>query len=231
MKKIYAVLCSNSIREKEETFGAASCRKDEVEYEIEILAKDSSILHTKKREKIRLKHFSWKSECIRMTKREAFLYQDTLRIRYRLRRVDGQTVIPATFSARTSLSVKKRNFLWDIERFSLLEPHLKVNYPMSNVKYNKMILSIQVDKEDKIMIFFQCLDRNVKFLKFQSFISDINGSQVDCGKYEIGPKEIGEIIMYTIPFSKKYLMNHENKLLKNDVLSLCCECSWSDLCF
>ncbi|GFR31624.1 speckle-type POZ protein-like B [Trichonephila clavata] len=224
---------SHSLSNPYSSFYFSSLRDDAIEYDIEILAKDNSILYTKKREQMPLKDFSWKSEanmlheCIK-TEREAILYQDTLRIRYRLRWAGGKTKIPATFFARTLPSLKKRNFLWGINGFSCIEPGCEVTYKMPRVEQSNMILSIQVNKEDKIMIFIKDLDCSAEFLKFQSFISDINGSQIDCGKYEIRTKEIKGNIIYTLPFSKKYLMDHKNTLLKNDVLSLYCECSWAN---
>ncbi|GFS52922.1 TD and POZ domain-containing protein 3 [Trichonephila inaurata madagascariensis] len=162
-----------------------------------------------------------------ITKRAAELSRDTLRLRCRVRRTDGKEMKPATFFARTVLSMKKRNFLWDIKRFSLLIPGCKCTYTvMSPVENKELTLKIEVNKDDKIRIFIESCEEKIFYLKFQSFITDVNGSKVDCGKGEFTSDHKSAVC--TLPFTKKCLMQNQHLYLKKDVLSLYCECSWYD---
>ncbi|GFQ68471.1 hypothetical protein TNCT_417351 [Trichonephila clavata] len=68
--------------------------------------------------------------------RGTFPLRETLRIRCRVWRTDGQEGTPATFIARTILNVKIIDFRWNIERFSSIKSGRKISYilkPISEV--------------------------------------------------------------------------------------------------
>ncbi|GFS60620.1 hypothetical protein TNIN_366041 [Trichonephila inaurata madagascariensis] len=69
-------------------------------------------------------------------------------------------------------------------------------------------------------------DKSIKFLKCQPFITVTNGTQIDCGKHETS--SFMDDVLYALPLTKNYLMKNKNLFLENDVLTLYCECSWSD---
>ncbi|GFW15214.1 TD and POZ domain-containing protein 5 [Trichonephila clavipes] len=200
-------------------------------YDFAILAEDGSVLQISERdmypEDISESDYDDEPKEMFINKGVAELSRDTLRLRCRVRRTDGKEVKPATFFARTVLSVKKRNFLWNVKRFSFLIPGCKCTYTvMSPVGENELTLKIEVNKEDEIGIFIDSFGEKVSYLKFQLFIIDTNGSKVDCGKYEFSSALSSAIC--TLPFTKKYLMQNRHLYLKKDVLSLCCECSCCD---
>ncbi|GFR00873.1 TD and POZ domain-containing protein 3 [Trichonephila clavata] len=198
-----------------------------VEYDSAILAEDGSVLQMYERI---IFNVDAEADTSEFNVREADLSRDTLRLRCRVRRTDGKAMTPATYFARTALSVKKRNFLWEIERFSSFEPDQKVTHAIrSNVEENEMTLKIKVNTEGKIMIFIDSYEPKIEFLKFQSFIIDTNRSKVDCEKYEniSGHFRLHEICV--LPFTQKCLMQNQHLYLKNDVLSVYCECSWCDM--
>ncbi|GFR19175.1 tdpoz3 [Trichonephila clavata] len=203
-----------------------------LEYDLAILAEDGSVLEISKRERIYVdEEDTWivvSPEDMPIIGTGAVTSRDTLRLRCRLQRTDGKDAKPATFFARTVLSVKKRNFLWGIERFSSLKPGHKVTCAIrSHEEENEMTLSIQVNTVGKIMIFIDSYEK-MEFLKFQPFIINTNGRKVNCGKYEKVSSEFKKGAICTLPFTKKYWMLNHDSYLKNDVLSLYCECSWRD---
>ncbi|GFY60564.1 hypothetical protein TNIN_231131 [Trichonephila inaurata madagascariensis] len=209
-------------------------RRIELEHEIAFLAEDGSILQIAKRSRktYPLETFESTYESalglrVPITKKGCLLSKDILRTRCRLWRTDGKTVIPATFFAKTVLKVTKRNFLWDIERFSSLEYNRRIKFVSSELKDDEISLSVGVNEEDEVMISIHSFSKKAKFLKFQSFLNDVNGSNIECGKCEVWPTKTKKEAICILSFSKKYLMENENSYLKNNVLSLYCQCSWS----
>ncbi|GFS29510.1 speckle-type POZ protein-like B [Nephila pilipes] len=214
----------------------------QLEWDLGILEKDDSVLQLRNRERIYfLNGDNWSPEAsvrredVTIFKRESFLSRDTLRSRCRMWRNDGEAMKPITIFARTVLTLKKRNFLWEIERFSSLESSHKANFGFtSKSKDEAVTFDIGVYEKDKIKISIKSNDKNVKFEKFQSFVKDSNGFKIDSGKSEISPNDIQSVEMnedakhYLLSFTKKYLMDHKNFYLKNDILSLYCEYSWSN---
>ncbi|GFR29109.1 tdpoz3 [Trichonephila clavata] len=206
-----------------------------VETDFALLAEDGLILHINPRFKPRTLDkgvFQWRESLLNLdelaeTKRKRFLSRDTLRIRCRLWRTDGKTVIPATFFVRTVLSVKKKSFRWDIERFSSFICGRKETFVLrSESSDQQAVLNIRVNGQSKIVISIKSLHKNIKFLKFKAFMSDTNGCKTDCGGRNVFPDAIKyPMCKLPLPFTKKYLMDNKNVYLKNDVFSLCVECS------
>ncbi|GFT73934.1 hypothetical protein NPIL_153451 [Nephila pilipes] len=202
--------------------------------EFAFLAEDGSVLQSKAKEKtIEEKEccvgfeLFLKREDVMETEREIYLSGGTLRTRCRLWRTDGKAVTPTMHSARTTLRVKKRNFLWDIERFNFLKTGDKIDFVVrSESKDTVAIFNIGVNDEDVIWISTMSFKEDVKSLIFQPFITDVNGSRIDCGKCKVEPNEIKKVVIITLPFTKQYLVENKNLYMKNDVLTLHFECSW-----
>ncbi|GFS91317.1 hypothetical protein NPIL_356041 [Nephila pilipes] len=219
-----------------------------VECEIAILAEDGSVLQIEKRNckskgiiKLYFDTFADREE-VTKAKRSVFLPGDTLRIRCRLWRTHVKEAKPATIFARTVLSVEKRSFLWDIERFSSLKSDDKVYYFIRSKSNTDLVgFNIGGNKEGNIMI---CIKSycEMKFFRFQPFITDAIGKTIECGKYEIRPnriefkyphfprKHLNEMKEETflLPFTQNKLVEMKDSFLMNDVLSLYCEFSWTD---
>ncbi|GFY37357.1 TD and POZ domain-containing protein 1 [Trichonephila inaurata madagascariensis] len=210
----------------------------EVETDFAFLSEDGLILHMIPRFKPRTLDkgvFKWGEYLLNLdelleTKRKSILSGDTLRIRCRLWRVDGKAVIPAKFFVRTVLSVKKKSFLWDIERFSSFECDRKETFVLRSESLNQeAALNIGVNGQGKIVISISSLHKNIKVFKFKAFMTDTNGCKTDCGIRNVFPETIAHsMCKLALPFSKKYLMDNKNVYLKNDVISLSVECSWCD---
>ncbi|GFT47280.1 speckle-type POZ protein [Trichonephila clavipes] len=207
-------------------FSVRGLQRFVVEYDFATLAEDGSVLLINERKRINVDGERSSSQFDLLV---AVRSPDTLRVRCRVRRTDGMAAKPVTYFARTVLSVKKRNFLWDIERFSSLEPGQKVTHTIRlHVEGNEMTLSIQVNNEGKIMIFMDSYEQKIEFLKLQSFIIDTNGSKVECGQnIPLIPVDQKSAI-YALLFTRKCLMQNQHLYLKKNVLSLYCECSWPD---
>ncbi|GFS57596.1 hypothetical protein NPIL_4231 [Nephila pilipes] len=173
-----------------------------------ILAEDGSVLkitdrkgcYFPKRKDLCFDAFVGREELTK-TQKQAFLTGDTLRIRCRLWRSHVKAAVPAAIFARTVLSVEKRNFLWDIVRFSSFESDEKLYY---------------------------FIEQELNNWRTSMFITDTNGSRMDLGKCETWPPEINKEEQCLLSFTKNHLIEKKNLNLKNDVLSLYCEFSWTD---
>ncbi|GFS80042.1 TD and POZ domain-containing protein 1 [Nephila pilipes] len=206
----------------------------ELECELSLLAEDGSTLHTIPKERKNINSETIWEFCelvsleeVLISKRELFLSQDTLRTRCRLWRTDGETMAPANFFSRSVLSVQKRNFLWNIEKFSYLTSDDKANYVLKTESKEDSSFDIGLIDDGGIFIMIKCSDEVLKF-KFQTFIINIIGSKIDCEILEFFPVEGNNSKMYKLPFTKKYLLENKDLYLKDDVLSLYCESSWCD---
>ncbi|GFT78916.1 hypothetical protein NPIL_703321 [Nephila pilipes] len=204
-----------------------------VESDLAILAENGSVLEITEKKTLKLSSgliFKTvaKREEVMKTKRKTFLVRDTLRTRCRIWRSDGKAVKPITVFARTILRVKQTNFLWNIERFSSLESGHDNPYVINfSSKHNDVTFKVRVKEDDKIVIFVKTFGENIRFLKFKSFMTDINENKIVCGICEVSIG-IEEDAICTLPFNKKYLTDNKKLYLKNDILSLCCESSWCD---
>ncbi|GFY40837.1 hypothetical protein TNIN_302611 [Trichonephila inaurata madagascariensis] len=211
-----------------------SLRRMQLELEIAFLEENGSVLLLRERKGIKLgnpsEEVNMETEATDIMERGTIPLRETLRIRCRMWRTDGQEATPATFIARTILNVKRIDFRWDIERFSSIKSGQKVSYVLKPLsKFGKKTLIHIEEKKDKIMMSIEFRNATLDHLKLQSFIVDKNGSQKDCGEREVWPVGFDgdkEYVISTLPFTKKYLMDNKDLYLKNDSLSLHFNCSW-----
>ncbi|GFS55372.1 TD and POZ domain-containing protein 3 [Trichonephila inaurata madagascariensis] len=213
------------------------------EFDCAILLKDGSFLRINKNERICLdkektggyEFFVLRKNitktCLKnITKTclNVFLFED-MRFRCRLWKTDEKLVKPVTFFARTVVGVEELNFFWDIARFSSLGSGNRVAYVVRSESGKDMVaLNIGVKKE-QITIYAEALNQNF-FFKFQSFVIDTNRSEIECGKKELWLNINVEKVICTLPFTKKCVTDNKIVYLKNGVLSLYCECSWTNGC-
>ncbi|GFS57591.1 hypothetical protein NPIL_4211 [Nephila pilipes] len=188
---------------------------------------DSKVVYFRANNTLLFDLFAERKE-VTKTRKEAFLSSDTLRIRCRLWRNHVKIVEPATISARSVLPVEKKHFLWDIERFSSLEFDEKLYYfILSESKEQLAGFKIGVNKEGNVMIYMKHY-AYMRYFIFQIFITDTNGSRIDLGKCETWPHEVAKEEQYLLSFTKKNVIEKKNLYMKNDVLSLYCEFSWTN---
>ncbi|GFT73100.1 TD and POZ domain-containing protein 5 [Nephila pilipes] len=241
---LWKLLLFRSVNSKEKecmTYNFFGCCNDrsngiQVEWELITSTEDGTVLKSGKKPRqdfvsgLFMNCGVFEKQDVTITTKEAPIpSQDTLWIRCRMWRTDGKAATPKTVFARTALRVKKRTFLWDIKRFSSLTSGEKVDFVNdSESKHDVVTFAIGVNEEDYVCIYIRFLDKNLRILKFQSFITDTKGIKIDCGKYEIFPGEINKEGMCTLRLTKQHLLDSKNLYLKNDVLSLSCECSWCD---
>ncbi|GFQ98265.1 speckle-type POZ protein B [Trichonephila clavata] len=160
-------------------------------------------------------------------KRKTFMSQDTLKIRSRLWKNGGNTLKPSTFFARSVLRKTKIDIFCDIKKFSSLESRHYFVYAIYWKSSKKNVILYIAGIEDKIIMRIVSCYVNLDFLMFQSFVKDTNGQMIDCGKREVLGEELQRNVLHTLPFTKKYFLDNKNKYLKNDVLSLVFQCTWS----
>ncbi|GFV14573.1 speckle-type POZ protein B [Trichonephila clavipes] len=200
----------------------------DIEFELAILSEDGAVLLICERQVMIDPYLVWVSEVltvskdVMVTRRESFLTPDILRLRCRLWRNDGKTGQPVMAFARTVLKVTNSNFLWSIEKFSSFKSIRTLT--VATVSGIIVHFTIEVNGEN---ITIRCNYAGHGVLNFQSFIIDTNGSRIECGKDFVWPSKHYQKLC-TLLFTKKYLMDNKNVFLKNDVLSLHCECTWLD---
>ncbi|GFU17356.1 TD and POZ domain-containing protein 3 [Nephila pilipes] len=205
----------------------------EVECEIAILAENGSVLKIKGRERTELNYkkvlLEFKNfadlEDVLMAKREAFLSGDTLRTRCRLWKNHEK---PTTIFARTVLNVQKRNFIWDIVRFTSLAFDRKYYYFITEGDDKLADIDIEIKEIGSIGITMKNLDHEVRYVIFRPLITDKNGSRIDCGKYEMNHSTSYDYVTHSLPLTIHKLMENKDMYLKNDILSLYCEFSWTN---
>ncbi|GFR19835.1 TD and POZ domain-containing protein 3 [Trichonephila clavata] len=205
------------------------------EFDSAILHENGSILRINKNERICLDKEKTRDyelfvlrKNVTKTCLNVFLFED-MRFRCRLWKTDEKVVTPVTFFARSVVGIEEENFWWDIERFSSLGSGDRVAYVVRS-KSGKDVVAFNIEvKKEKITIYVKALNQN--FLKkFKSFVIDTNGSQIECGKREMWLAKSVEKVICTLAFTKKCVTDNKIVYLKNDVLSLYCECSWPNGC-
>ncbi|GFW00302.1 hypothetical protein TNCV_4354991 [Trichonephila clavipes] len=94
-------------------------------------------------------------------------------------RTDGKAVTPATFFAKTRLSVRKIDVHWTIERFKTLEPIQKVNFvPCAKSEYDRVTSNIEVNEEGQMATSLTSFYKGMKFLIYRVFLMDTNGCKI-----------------------------------------------------
>ncbi|GFY41895.1 hypothetical protein TNIN_53431 [Trichonephila inaurata madagascariensis] len=93
---------------------------------------------------------------------------------------------------------------------------------------DKATLNIEVNKADEVVISFDSFCKSMKLFILQLYMTDTNGSKIDCGRHEIFPHEYRKNDICALSCTKNYLRRNEDMRLKSENLSLILECSWSD---
>ncbi|GFS57593.1 BTB and MATH domain-containing protein 42 [Nephila pilipes] len=203
--------------------------------EIAFLAENGSVLKIKGREYKEFKQYGIlkfenfaEHEDLTKTKREAFLSGDTLRTRCRLWRSDIKAAVPTTIFARTVLNVEKNFFIWDIVRFTSFSSHGKCYYFIMRGEDKLADIDIEMKEYGNIVISIKNLDKNIRYLIFRPFITDKISSRIDCGKCEMSHSSYYDYVTHPLPFTVHNLIRNKDLYLKNNILSLYCEFSWTD---
>ncbi|GFY51590.1 TD and POZ domain-containing protein 3 [Trichonephila inaurata madagascariensis] len=214
----------------------------EVEFDLAFLARDGSVIELKQIEKSRFLSSGYDSykghyefanrEDVLKIRKEAFLPQDTLRALCKIWRQDKKVMESTQIFARTIINVERRSFAWNIEKFSTLKPDQKTTFVMRSISKEVLMtfgfsLNCEQCGEDKIIVSIASSFHNIKCFTFECFVLDTRGGQVNCGRFDFLPDDLTRGVSFPLLLTKRSLLNNKRLYLKNDVLSLNCECAFS----
>ncbi|CAL1276732.1 unnamed protein product [Larinioides sclopetarius] len=203
----------------------------EIEYNLEILNVDGSIIRNSEIKYTFRKNRRWgcpmflKRNSVLEKSRTKYLPQDILTIRCRIKRLDEKSVEMRQIFARTSINVEKWSLLWAIDDFSNLTPDQKkclVIKSASNDELIKIDIFLTGGQcfEEKINLNIHPTDRCMKFFTLQTFLTNnIEEIKIDSGKYETW-REFREFSTFPLTLSRNKLMKNGYLYLPNDVLTL-----------
>ncbi|GFR30512.1 speckle-type POZ protein [Trichonephila clavata] len=164
-----------------------------------------------------------------------YLPLNTLTARCKIWRWDGKDAVDKYFLAETRVAVQRRFFQWEIEQFSTMGHNEKKHLVIRSIT-NEILITFDLYfnggqlGEEVIDIGIRVFNPNAKYLTFKTFVLDSNGSLTNCGMEEFVWEGSKKKRILTLLLSKKQLLSTEigsAKYLKNDVLTLCCECNFS----
>ncbi|GFW08714.1 TD and POZ domain-containing protein 3 [Trichonephila clavipes] len=163
-----------------------------------------------------------------------YLPLNTLTVRCRIWRRDGEVGVDKYFLAGTRVVVQQRSFQWEIEKFSTIGYNEKKHLVIRSIR-NEILMIFDLYFTggsfggEVINIAIHVFNPNAKYLSFKTYILDYKGELTNCGMKEFvweGRKKK----TLTLLLSKKQLQSTEHgraKYLENDVLTLYCECIFS----
>ncbi|GFU66281.1 kelch-like protein 6 [Trichonephila clavipes] len=130
--------------------------------------------------------------------------------------------------AKTVINVEKMSFIWAIEKFSGLKFDQKILFEMKSLSKEVsmsfgLFLREGQHSDDLIFIDINCFIKNYRYFLFKVFLIDVTGGKNECGQREFWYRN-HEKNMFNLRLSKKELLKKKSLYLKDDTLSLSCEC-------
>ncbi|GBM11924.1 hypothetical protein AVEN_209623-1 [Araneus ventricosus] len=213
----------------------------EIDFEIAFLTGDGTVVLSsgKKRYTFQKGNFYGFDKCVARfemfsAKRSVFLPHDTLTTRCRIWKSVGEVPESGQWFARTRIGVAKRSFVWNIEKFSTLEPGNEVTYSIMSAMNDKLLLSLNLflrndlSSSNSIRCKLVYFDQSIKYCTLQMFLLPASGNAIKCYQdeycYDIAENTFR---VFTLHLKKENLMQFKKLYLPGDVLSLFCECNFS----
>ncbi|GFU61277.1 TD and POZ domain-containing protein 3 [Trichonephila clavipes] len=120
-------------------------------------------------------------------------------------------------------------FVWAIEKFSSLKLDQRVPFLMKSAfKEELMTLNLFLcegqHSDEIIFIDFNNVSKKMKYFLFKAFMIDDKGNKIACNQREFWYEEHTKSRMFNLRLTKRELLEKKDLCLKDDVLSLYCEC-------
>ncbi|KAF8789888.1 TD and POZ domain-containing protein 5 [Argiope bruennichi] len=201
--------------------------KIEVEYSLEMLAADDSILANRSEKEVfgkdTQKGFArYQSRKTVTTEALKYLPRGILTVRCRMIQFEGKSVEIRQIFARTNIRIENRFFLWLVEKFSSLTSDNIQSFSIKSASQEDLIkMNIHTDKNypDRINFTICSFDRCMKFAFLKISIVDYYKKLNSAGEYECW-LICGKCSKFQFKFTKNQLMDHRGSYLNNDVLTL-----------
>ncbi|GFY37239.1 hypothetical protein TNIN_496211 [Trichonephila inaurata madagascariensis] len=207
-----------------------------INYCLEVLGKDSSALKTKCmfKETFTKGLYSNNPECLAEKKqimeseRNIFLPINSLTILCKIARNDKRSIESEHVCAKTVINIEKRSFKWAVQEFKSLLPYRRIPFTVeSPSKATLMWFSLflsETEHFDETILIDVTWDIKIKYCGFKMFLVDNEGRRNECGQrvfWNDMPENRG---IFPLHLTKKKLLEKKDFYLKEDVLSLYCEC-------
>ncbi|GFU66278.1 kelch-like protein 6 [Trichonephila clavipes] len=211
--------------------------KIEIEYILEFVGSDGSVLkeryyakHAFEKERMSwgCKTFALRSAVLQLEK-DRFLPLNTLTARCRMRRCENRSQECVQMCAKTVINVEKMSFIWAIEKFSSLKIDQNIPFEMKSLS-KEVLMSFGLflregqHSDDSIFIDIKCFIKNYKYFLFKVFLMDDSGKKTECQQRGFWYSKHEKNKMFNLSVSKKELLEKKSLYLKDDTLSLNCEC-------
>ncbi|GFQ72003.1 TD and POZ domain-containing protein 5 [Trichonephila clavata] len=217
--------------------GSSSTGKIDVYFELAFLSESGEIICSCRSAQLTFRKCSsrgfdsFKSrEDVFVTHKSRYLPFNTLTAQCKIWNCDKKVAVDKYYLAGTCVTVQQISFHWHIEKFITIgyyDTKHSVIRSITNeilVRFDLYLTGEQLG-EEVIEIGIHVFDPNKKYLFLKTFVSTSNGIFVNCGMKEFvwdGCEKKGTL---TFLFSKERLQRES--YLKNDVLTLFCECIFS----
>ncbi|GFT95603.1 speckle-type POZ protein, partial [Nephila pilipes] len=218
------------------TLESSDQNRCKIEYEACIVDDQGSILENSNRQKdLFLSNEGWGWEEF-MEKNNIFhskgmncLYEDTLTVCLKMWKSNENMKQQGECIARTLLGVERKSFVWAVERFSSLGPDVKNTYEIRSTEYDELIMSLNVSEASEEIL---CLEfttaRYEMVFRFRLFILCATGKTEQIAEKEyLFRGSFVKKLYFPFLLTKKEIVARKDNYLKDDVLTLVCECAFS----
>ncbi|GBM09567.1 Speckle-type POZ protein [Araneus ventricosus] len=211
-----------------------------INYELAFIAKDGAVLTPWKANKHDypknqgqgFPRFQKRGDVF-ITKRSAFLPQDTLTARCRIWKSVGEMTDDVRCIARTRIGVEKRSFLWKLENFSTLESGKKYTYKIKSLAHDKQLMSVNLSlteglgSEEIISFELNLEEQAIKFSTLLLSLVNISGNRIECNREEFWFDDGSKSKEFKFFFTMNKLIAMKSTYLPDDILSLHWEWAFS----
>ncbi|GFV18969.1 TD and POZ domain-containing protein 3 [Trichonephila clavipes] len=208
----------------------------EIDYVFEILGSDGSVLEEKHATKHEFPKASiWGLfENLERTRvfqfeKDNFLPLNTLTLRCRMRRCENRSQKRVEMFAKTVINFEKMSFIWDIKNFSSLTRDQRIPFVM-NSSSKEVLMKLNLflcegrNSNEIIVIDFHSVNKKMKYFLFKAFLIADGGNKTYCNQREFWCEGYRENWMFSLLLTKMELLIKKDLYLKDDTLSLYCEC-------
>ncbi|GFQ63899.1 TD and POZ domain-containing protein 1 [Trichonephila clavata] len=208
----------------------------EVYYVLEILGIDGSVLGKKNEGKHEfiIDEYMGDSSFVEWTRvlqfeKNNFSPLNTLTVCCKMRRCENRSKECMQMFAKTVINVEKMSSIWDIKQFSSLKLEQRIPFVMKSMS-KEVLMKLNLflcegrRSDEIIFIDFDCVNKKMKYFYFKVFLIADGGNKIDCNQRDFWCKENEKNWMFSLRLTKMDLLGKKDLYLKDDILSLYCEC-------
>ncbi|GFT46911.1 TD and POZ domain-containing protein 3 [Nephila pilipes] len=158
-------------------------------------------------------------------------FMETLTVCCRLRKKCEKATQMQELFARTVIRVEQTTFDWNIKRFSNIETDKKESFSIKlssedSVSFD-LILSGGQYRDKTVLVRIIPSLTEVKFFAIDLSIKDTKNERIECGLKEFFSNTPEDVKFLPLIFTKEKLIEMKDLYLKDDSLSLVCECAFT----